>query len=78
MFTYHSDSHFYWFNAQCVDATAEYTLIGTLFGLAIYNNIIVDIQFPMVIYKKLLGKMGTSEDMKDVDPVSENFYFMLL
>jgi len=48
---------------------AEYTLIGTMFGLAIYNNIIVDVQFPMVVYKKLLGKLGTFDDLKDVDAV---------
>lgn len=70
MFTYHPESRLYWFNATSVDSAAEYTLIGTLFGLAIYNNIIVDVQFPMVVYKKLLGKLGVLEDLKDVDSVS--------
>lgn len=31
-------------------------LIGMLFGLAIYNNTIIDINFPLALYKRLLKK----------------------
>ncbi len=33
----------------------HFVLIGILCGLAIYNSVIVDIPFPMALYKKLLG-----------------------
>ena len=40
-------------------------LIGMLFGLAIYNNINLDIAFPTVIFKKMLGFDGTFEARSD-------------
>ncbi len=33
-----------------------YQLIGLVCGLAIYNGTIVDLQFPLALYKKLLNK----------------------
>jgi hypothetical protein len=38
-------------------------------GLAIYNNVILDLHLPSVIYRKLLGKRGTFQDLKDFKPV---------
>lgn len=71
MFVYNSSTSLFWFNGHCTDCAAEYSLIGMLFGLAIYNNIIVDVQFPLVLHKKLMNKLGTMDDLKDLDPVSE-------
>ena len=34
----------------------KYELIGILLGLAIYNQVLLDIKFPLVIYKKLLDR----------------------
>ena len=47
----------------------EYKLIGKLIGLAIYNNIILDLRFPTVIFKKLLGIPSVFEDLQYVDPL---------
>nr|XP_033799293.1 probable E3 ubiquitin-protein ligase HECTD2 isoform X2 [Geotrypetes seraphini] len=55
MFSYHSDSHCYWFNSFKSDNYAEFRLIGTLMGLALYNSITLDIRFPPCCYKKLLS-----------------------
>ena len=35
----------------------KYELIGTILGLAIFNGVILDIKFPLSVYKKLLGKV---------------------
>lgn len=35
-----------------------------LFGIAIYNNVLLDVQFPPVFFRKLCGKLGTLEDLK--------------
>ena len=43
---------------------------GIMLGLAIYNNVILDVHFPMVVYRKLLNKIGHFEDLKDSHPVS--------
>lgn len=70
MFTFNADSQICWFNSVSFENDSQYTLIGLIIGLAIYNNIILDVRFPMVVYKKLLGKKGTFNDLEDSNPVS--------
>lgn len=41
---------------------------GIILGLAIYNNVILDIRLPMVVYRKLFGARGTYRDLIDYDP----------
>ncbi len=70
MFMTNEDTRCLWFNPSAAeDLDREYTLIGMLFGLAIYNSIILDIKFPPVIYRKLMGKIGTFEDLETSHPV---------
>ncbi|KAL6069381.1 HECT domain-containing protein [Balamuthia mandrillaris] len=57
-----------WFNVASFESVDQYRLVGMLLGLAIYNGVILDIHFPMVIYKKLLGKEPTFEDLCAFDP----------
>jgi ubiquitin-protein ligase E3 A len=65
MFTFQEESQTVWFNATSFESDAQYTLIGIVLGLAIYNNIILDVHFPMVVYRKLMGKRGTYHDLED-------------
>ncbi|XP_025409259.1 ubiquitin-protein ligase E3A isoform X3 [Sipha flava] len=55
----------YWFNSFSFETAAQYSLIGLIVGLAIYNNVILNINFPMVVYRKLLGKQCTFNDLQD-------------
>ena len=41
----------------------ELELIGKILGLAIYNGIILDLSFPSVVYKKLLGFKSNFADL---------------
>lgn len=38
-------------------------------GLAIYNFIIIDLPFPLALYKKLLNEPVTLQDLKDLKPI---------
>ena len=77
MFNYNSKTRFYWFNHYTFEPKIKYELIGIIFGLAIYNNIILDVKFPLVVYKKLLGCKLSLEDMKECDPeLYNNFTFL--
>ncbi|XP_071088555.1 ubiquitin-protein ligase E3A-like [Haliotis cracherodii] len=67
MFTYNESTHHFWFNPMSFENDGQFTLIGIVLGLAIYNSCILDIHFPMVVYRKLLGKKGTYDDLCDVD-----------
>ncbi|KER27893.1 hypothetical protein T265_05172 [Opisthorchis viverrini] len=69
MFVANDELGTYWFNPVPLDdLDREYFLIGTLLGLAIYNDIILNVCFPSVLYRKLCGKLGTFEDLEDANP----------
>lgn len=59
----------YWFNSFSFETAAQYSLIGLIVGLAIYNNVILNINLPMVVYRKLLGKRCTFNDLQDWNQV---------
>jgi ubiquitin-protein ligase E3 A len=77
MFNYHPKTRLYWFNHYTFEPKIKYELIGIIFGLAIYNNIILDVKFPIAVYKKLLGIKPNLEDMKEYDPeLYQNLKFL--
>ncbi|CAN0056277.1 unnamed protein product [Phaeothamnion confervicola] len=57
-----------WFNRDCTWCEEEYSLIGTLMGLAVYNAVLLDVRFPLAVYKKLLGLPLCLNDLEDLDP----------
>lgn len=69
MFTFQQETQTVWFNTTSFEIDAHYTLIGVVLGLAIYNNVILDVHFPMVVYKKLMGKKGTFHDLDEWNKV---------
>ncbi|XP_071011083.1 ubiquitin-protein ligase E3A-like isoform X2 [Oncorhynchus clarkii lewisi] len=69
MFTYDDSTKLFWYNPSSLENEAQFTLIGIILGLAIYNNCILDVHFPMVVYRKLMGKKGTYLDLTDSHPV---------
>ncbi|XP_036133707.1 ubiquitin-protein ligase E3A isoform X2 [Molossus molossus] len=69
MFTYDESTKLFWFNPSSLETEGQFTLIGIVLGLAIYNNCILDVHFPMVVYRKLMGKKGTFRDLGDSHPV---------
>ena len=74
MFTYDDETHTFLFNPTSFENDGQFILIGIVLGLAIYNNIILDVHFPMVVYRKLMGKLGTLRDLADSHPVSTSIF----
>jgi len=69
MFTYDDETRLWWFrSSNVINLVREFELVGTLLGLAIFNNHILDLHFPRVVYKKLLGHDLDLEDLKEVFP----------
>ncbi|UIZ23250.1 hypothetical protein KXD40_003476 [Peronospora effusa] len=64
MFTYDEETRTLWFNSDSLEATMEFELIGTLLGLAIYNAVILDVSFPHIVYKKVMGYPLGLEDLE--------------
>ena len=70
MFLYNEKSRQLWFNCDTFENPVKYHLFGTLLGLAIYNQVILDIHFPLVVFKRLVEGnkyTPTLEDLKEID-----------
>lgn len=48
-------------------------LIGITCGLAIYNSTVVDLHFPLALYKKLLNVKPGLEDLKELSPTEGRY-----
>ncbi|PFH32424.1 putative E3 ubiquitin-protein ligase [Besnoitia besnoiti] len=69
MFLHCEDSHLCWFNPVSTEEMSNFRLIGVIFGLAIYNGVLLGISFPSVIFRKLLGWTASSlEDLEELHP----------
>jgi len=78
MFSYNEKTRFFWFNLNSFEINLKYELIGIIFGLAFFNNVILDVKFPLVVYKKLLNIKPNLEDLKEIDEdLYNNFYYLL-
>lgn len=65
---YFTDFFFYYYYFQCFVEQKWFHLIGIICGLAIYNSTVVDLHFPLALYKKLLDVSPTLEDLKELSP----------
>lgn len=73
MFERIEESRAFWFNKNSLEANLQFELFGLVLGLAIYNQVILDVKFPSVVYKKLMvppsqaGSFGLT-DLLDFEP----------
>lgn len=77
MFTFNEESRLCWFSPNPVvdDINIrEYKLVGLLLGLAVYNSVILDLHFPLALYKKVMDVEVGLQDLKQLDPVSRLIY----
>ena len=75
MFVFDDATRTCWFNPASFENENQFTLIGLLFGIAIYNSIILDVHFPPVLYRKLMNLQGRFDDLEFLHPVG---YFNFL
>lgn len=63
------NNEFYWFNRKPIEPTTKqcFYLTGVVVGLAIYNGNLLNVRFPIVLYKKLRRMTVTIEDLKELD-----------
>lgn len=54
-----------WFNSDCTWDEQGYELVGILFGLALYNGVLLDVHFPQAVYRKMLDLPLGLEDLVD-------------
>ncbi|XP_073196774.1 probable E3 ubiquitin-protein ligase HERC6 isoform X1 [Lepidochelys kempii] len=69
MFIYCDPASPMWFPTSSSVEKKKYFLFGVLCGLSLFNRIIAFIPFPLAIFKKLLDKKPSLEDLKELSPV---------
>ncbi|XP_070070832.1 probable E3 ubiquitin-protein ligase HERC3 isoform X1 [Drosophila takahashii] len=78
MFKEFEESRLLWFADLTFETENMYFLIGVLCGLAIYNFTIINLPFPLALYKKLLGKSVDLSDLRQLSPPEANSMQSLL
>eukprot|EP00123_Amoebidium_parasiticum_P011940 comp21004_c0_seq1/m.28191 comp21004_c0_seq1/g.28191 ORF comp21004_c0_seq1/g.28191 comp21004_c0_seq1/m.28191 type:complete len:730 (-) comp21004_c0_seq1:291-2480(-) len=70
MFHYDNEARLFWINPDSghLGTEGEFELIGQILGLAIYNSVILDVHFPMVVYRKLMDRPVDLTDLKESHP----------
>ncbi|GFG40937.1 hypothetical protein Cfor_04032 [Coptotermes formosanus] len=68
MFRQYEETRTIWFSEDSYEEEVMYYLIGVLCGLAIYNFTIIDLPFPLALYKKLLKEPVSLQDLKGLSP----------
>lgn len=69
MFKFYEESRAIWFAEDSFEGEEMYKLVGILCGLAIYNFTIINISFPLALYKKLLNEKPDLKDLRDLSPL---------
>lgn len=69
MFEYFEESRCLWFSENPFEGESTYQLVGILCGLAIYNFTIINLTFPLALYKKLLNETPDLSDLKELSPI---------
>lgn len=73
LFRYQEESRLHWFSPTSDDkmnheAAEDCYSIGKLFGLAIYNSVLLDVSFPHAFYKMLVDKPVDIDDLIELEP----------
>jgi hypothetical protein len=68
MFAEESETNCLWFNTSSFESPLQFELVGALVGLAIYNSVILDVNFPLVLYRCLKRETPTLEDVEQWKP----------
>ena len=78
MFTFNDKNVMYYLNGLSHEPNINFELIGILMGLAIYNNIILDVSFPQAIYKLLLFEEPNFDDLREWQPdIAQSLEYIL-
>uniref|UniRef100_A0A3B1JQE6 Si:ch73-190m4.1 n=1 Tax=Astyanax mexicanus TaxID=7994 RepID=A0A3B1JQE6_ASTMX len=75
MFMYNDTKTLIWFPSEPSLPEDRYFLFGCLCGLVFYNNSVVNLPFPLALFKKLLNVQPSLEDLTEFSPVLGNLLF---
>ncbi|XP_070686886.1 probable E3 ubiquitin-protein ligase HERC4 [Pempheris klunzingeri] len=79
MFLFNDSKTLAWFPSKVREEDKKnFLLLGVLCGLALYNQSIIHLPFPLALFKKLLDVEPTLEDMREFSPsVAQSLQYIL-
>lgn len=72
MFEYFEESRCSWFSDTSFEGEGMFSLVGTLVGLAMYNFQIINLPFPLALYKKIMNEPLKLSDLAELEPTLAN------
>lgn len=72
MFKNYDESRLIWFSDGSFEGEEMYNLVGIICGLAIYNFTIINLPFPLALFKKLLKEKIDLSDLIELSPTMGN------
>lgn len=63
------ESNTLWFSPGTLEDVNSFYLVGVALGLAVYHKVVLDLPFPLPLYRKLLGQPCGLKDLEDLDPM---------
>ena len=65
-----ANERFNWFSPISFEGERSYFLCGAVVGIAIHNNVVLPIRFPLLVYKRLMtpNKKLSLTDLAEIDP----------
>lgn len=78
MFKCYEESRLIWFSDSSFEGEEMFQLVGTLVGLALYNFQIINLPFPLAMYKKILNERLKLSDLCELSPTIGNSLKSLL
>lgn len=70
MFKDDDETHLKWFADTPLESEEVFELVGKLVGLALYNFQIINLPFPLVLFKKLLNEQPKFDDLSELSPTT--------
>ena len=71
MFKEFEETNTIWFHPNAWEDIGYFFMIGVLCGLAIYNFTIINLPFPLALYKKLLSEDGASSNVNTIEDIQD-------
>ncbi|CEM37763.1 unnamed protein product [Vitrella brassicaformis CCMP3155] len=79
MFVYNEQIRTIWFNRLSLDDNLSmFAFVGILLGLALYNNVLLELPFPLALYKLLQHEPIGLEDLADTFPDQAHSFQQIL
>ncbi|XP_060103053.1 probable E3 ubiquitin-protein ligase HERC6 [Heteronotia binoei] len=69
MFMYCEKNSPMWFPTRHKIKKKKYYLFGVLYGMCLLNRVMVYVPFPLALFKKLMGKKPSLDDLKELSPI---------